>query len=99
MFTGRRAAGADTMGSRDFRLGSNRRPPTKIIADAVYSRRTLAQALGCEPRTIDRWRTDRTIPPPFLLGGKPAWMGDEVLKHLRRKQKKAVEDAERDYVE
>jgi predicted DNA-binding transcriptional regulator AlpA len=69
-------------------------PPPNSDAEAsqLLSKRQLAEMLGVNPFSIDRWRrTDPTFPKPFwLTGTTPRWHHSDVAAWLASRQRGGI---------
>lgn len=56
----------------------------------LMPREETAQALRTSPRSLDRWHTNRTGPPRFLVGGRVFYDRRDVNNWLADQKEKAM---------
>ncbi|MCC6897525.1 MAG: MerR family transcriptional regulator, partial [Polyangiaceae bacterium] len=46
--------------------------------------KAAAEVLGCDVRTLRRWKHEGRLPPPLLLGRSPKWRRAEIAALVHR---------------
>ena len=55
-----------------------------VESDELIGPKAAAEALGCNARTLRRWKHEGKLPPPLLLGRTPKWRRSEIEALVRR---------------
>jgi predicted DNA-binding transcriptional regulator AlpA len=56
--------------------------PSQVVPP-VLDRKALAELLGVNQRSVDRWRKSGRLPAPFIIGTRnPRWLTKEIVKWL-----------------
>lgn len=61
-----------------------------IMSRPLLRRKDLARRYGVDDATIDRWHSNRTLPPGFYLPGTrfPQWRPCDIYEYERRRNSK-----------
>jgi len=66
----------------------------QLGSGAVISEAGLAQMFNRHPSAIKRAVSRGELPPTVRLMGKPVWLAETIIDHLRKRLEAAVEEAE-----
>ena len=51
----------------------------------LLSAKAVADLIGCDPRTIRRWRAEEKLPPAFEVGGIVRWHPEDIERWRRER--------------
>jgi len=68
---------------------------TTTDTDALLKAGDLARLLSCDERTVWRWASAGTIPPPIRIGGCTRWRRADLDAFLQGKAQAAAREAAR----
>ena len=55
-----------------------------VQSDELIGPKAAAEVLGCNARTLRRWKREGRLPPPIVLGRTPKWRRGEIEELVRR---------------
>ena len=55
-----------------------------VESDELIGPKAAAEVLGCDVRTLRRWKHEGRLPPPLLLGRSPKWRRAEIAALVHR---------------
>jgi excisionase family DNA binding protein len=68
-------------------VGRRRRSKAATPAnDAMLTTSDVCRILGCDPRTLRRWRHEKKVPRPVRIGGRLRWRRRDLLPWIEKRR-------------